>query len=96
MLVLPVAVVYDTFSTRHIAEYKSKGYPAVSLRKNTVTEHLVRACRAEGVRVYVWTVNDEEEMERCVAWKVDGIYTNKPAVLKEVRNRFQDRAARDK
>ena len=96
MLDLPVAVVYDTFSTRHIAEYRSKGYPAVSLRKNTVTEHLVRACRAEGVRVYVWTVNDEEEMERCVAWKVDGIYTNKPAVLKEVRNRFQNRAARDK
>jgi glycerophosphoryl diester phosphodiesterase len=96
MLDLPAAVVYDTFSTRHIAEYKSKGYPAISLRKNTVTEHLVRACQAEGIQVYVWTVNDEEEMKRCVEWDVDGIYTNKPAMLKEVINKFQNRAASDK
>ena len=89
MLDLPLAVIYDTFSTRHLAAYKSKGFPVISLRKNTVTEHLVRACRAQGVQIYVWTVNDEEEMKRCVAWELDGIYTNKPAELKKVINRFQ-------
>jgi len=81
---LPVAVIYDTFSIRHITEYKSKGYPVISLRKNTVTEPLIKACHGQGIKVYVWTVDDEEEMKRCIAWAVDGIYTNRPAVLKEL------------
>jgi glycerophosphoryl diester phosphodiesterase len=89
MLDLPLAVIYDTFSTRHVATYKSKGFPIVSLRKNTVTEHLARACRAQGVQIFVWTVDDEDEMKRCVAWELDGIYTNKPAELKKVISRFQ-------
>ncbi len=86
---LSVAVIYDTFSIRHVAAYKAKGYPVISLRKNTVTEHLVKACHGHGVRVYVWTVDDEDEMRRCIEWEVDGIYTNKPAALKDVISRFQ-------
>ena len=86
---LPVAVIYDTFSIRHVAEYKTKGYPLISLRKNTVTEHLVKACHAHGLRVFVWTVDGEDEMKRCIAWEVDGIYTNQPAALKDVINKFQ-------
>ena len=89
MLDLPVAVIYDTFSLRHVAEYHSKGYPIISLRKNTVTEPLVRACHAHGIKIYVWTVDEEEEMKRCIEWEVDGIYTNKPAALKEAIGRFQ-------
>lgn len=83
---VPVAVVYDSFSPRHIPEYRAGGYSAISLRKNTVTEHLVRACRDQGIGVFVWTVDDEEEMKRCIGWQVDGIYTNKPGLLKRVRN----------
>lgn len=85
---LPLAVIYDTFSIRHIAEYKSRGYGLISLRKNTVTEPLVKACHAQGLQLYVWTVDDEEEMKRCIAWEADGIYTNKPAVLKELIGKF--------
>jgi glycerophosphoryl diester phosphodiesterase len=89
MLDLPLAVIYDTFSDRHVAAYKSKGFPIISLRKNTVTEHLARACRTQGVQIFVWTVDDEEEMKRCVEWELDGIYTNKPAELRNVISRFQ-------
>lgn len=94
MLDLPLAVIYDTFSARHVAGYKSKGFPIISLRKNTVTEHLARACRAQGVQIFVWTVDDEDEMKRCVAWELDGIYTNKPAQLKNVISRFQTTGAK--
>jgi glycerophosphoryl diester phosphodiesterase len=87
MLDLPVAAIYDTFSIRHTDEYQAKGYPIVSLRKNTVTEQLVRACHAKGIQIYVWTVDEEEEMKRCIEWEVDGIYTNKPAALKELIQR---------
>ncbi len=86
MLDLPVALIYDTFFIRHVAEYRSRGYTLISLRKNTVTEPLVRACHASGVRMYVWTVDEEEEMRRCIEWGVDGIYTNKPAMLRKLFN----------
>jgi glycerophosphoryl diester phosphodiesterase len=46
------------------------------------------------MQIYVWTVNDEEEMKRCVSWELDGIYTNKPAELKKVISRFQITSAK--
>lgn len=86
---LPRALIYDTFSTRRIDEYKSKGYSLISLRKNTVTEPLVKACHAHGVGIFVWTVDEEDEMNRCIEWEVDGIYTNRPRLLKELVERHQ-------
>jgi glycerophosphoryl diester phosphodiesterase len=84
---LDYALIYDAFSSRHISEYRSRGYGLISLRKNTVTEALVMGCHARGLRLFVWTVDAEEEMKRCIEWGVDGLYTNKPALLKEVLER---------
>jgi glycerophosphoryl diester phosphodiesterase len=81
---LACALIFDAFSIRHLAEYRARGYTRISLRKNTVTEPLVRACHGQGVQVFVWTVDEEDEMKRCIEWEVDGIYTNKPRVLKQV------------
>jgi glycerophosphoryl diester phosphodiesterase len=86
MPAVPVALIYDTFSIRHIEDYRSKGYSRISLRKNSVTEHLVKACHAQGITVYVWTVDEQDEMKRCIEWGVDGIYTNRPRVLREMIN----------
>ncbi len=79
---LDCAVIYDTFTSRHIKAYRSRGYGLISLRKNAVTEALVNACHARGLRIFVWTVDDEDEMKRCITWKIDGIYTNRPSLLK--------------
>lgn len=84
---LDVSAIYDTFSPRHVADYRAKGYRLLSLRKNTVTEPLVRACHAHGLRLFIWTVDDEDEMKRCIEWEVDGIYTNRPGVLKDLVDR---------
>lgn len=91
---ISAALIYDTFSVRHVSDYRAKGYARISLRKNTVTEPLVRACRTQGVQVFVWTVDDEAEMQRCIEWGVDGIYTDKPRVLKDVINKYRRKEAR--
>ncbi|AHY47061.1 Glycerophosphoryl diester phosphodiesterase [Rubrobacter radiotolerans] len=49
-----------------------------------VTRRFVRAAHARGVRMDVWTVNDEAGMRRLVALGVDGIMTDRPQTLRRV------------
>jgi glycerophosphoryl diester phosphodiesterase len=81
---LPASLIFDEFTTRDVPAYKAKGYELISLRKRTLTRKLVNACHEQGIKVYVWTVDAEEEMNKLVSWGVDGIYSNKPGVLKKV------------
>lgn len=41
-------------------------------------EAQVRRCHAAGIRVVPWTVNEEADWKRLLAWKVDGITTDEP------------------
>jgi glycerophosphoryl diester phosphodiesterase len=49
-----------------------------------ITEHTVRAAHDLGLEVYVWTINDVEEMERLLSLRVDGIVTDYPARLRDL------------
>ena len=85
--ILPSAqtsMIFDVFAGRNVPKYKAQGYSIISLRYNTVNEKLLAACHEQGIQVYVWTVDDEEEMRKYIGWGVDGIYSNKPNVLKEL------------
>jgi glycerophosphoryl diester phosphodiesterase len=46
--------------------------------------HLLAAARQRGLKVQVWTVNEEAEMERLIDLGVDGIITDRPGALKAV------------
>jgi glycerophosphoryl diester phosphodiesterase len=48
----------------------------------------LRAARRLGIAVHVWTIDDAEEMHRLLDLGVDGIMTDRPAVLRAV---FEDR-----
>ncbi len=84
---LPAALIYDVFSTHEVALYRARGYRIVSLRRNTVSEKLIAAFHEANIGVYVWTVDDPEEMQKLIAWGVDGIYTNDPGVLRGLVSR---------
>jgi glycerophosphoryl diester phosphodiesterase len=84
MLDLPVARICDLFTKGRVAAYAGKGYRYISLNRKTVTRELVAALHERSIRVYVWTVDAMDEMKRLISWGVDGIYSNRPAVLKEI------------
>jgi glycerophosphoryl diester phosphodiesterase len=49
-----------------------------------VDEHFVTAAHARGLQVHVWTVDTEEEATTLLDLGVDGIMTDRPAMLREV------------
>lgn len=49
-----------------------------------VTEALIARAHRDGIAVHVWTIDDAVEMRRLLDLGVDGIMTDRPAVLKAV------------
>lgn len=52
--------------------------------RRLVDRRLVEAAHAEGLVVHPYTVNDEAEMRALVALGVDGMFTDRPALLRRV------------
>ena len=49
-----------------------------------VTAALLATAHERGLQVHVWTIDDRDEMERLLDLGVDGIMTDRPAVLREL------------
>jgi glycerophosphoryl diester phosphodiesterase len=49
-----------------------------------VTPRFVREAHSRGLRVDVWTIDDEPAMRRLLGFGVDGIMTDRPDVLARV------------
>jgi glycerophosphoryl diester phosphodiesterase len=52
--------------------------------KDVINADFIQQAQENGLPVHVYTVNDREEMQRLLAWDVDGIFTNYPDRLLEV------------
>lgn len=49
-----------------------------------ISEESVKEAQGLGLKVVVWTVNDETDMRRMMDWKVDGIISDYPDLLRKV------------
>lgn len=76
--------IFNSFSPEKVNEYKAKGFRVISLRGKTVNQELVEVCHKKKIKVFVWTLDREEEIKKFIALGVDGIYSNRPALLKRL------------
>jgi len=65
------------------------GFPVVQVPERyrgvpVVTPRFVRAAHRAGIAVQVWTVNDTDAMTRLLDMGVDGLMTDRPALLRQV------------
>ncbi len=51
---------------------------------NIIDARFIKAAHKKDVAVHVWTINEKPVMEKLIDLGVDGIFTDKPALLKEV------------
>ena len=63
-------------------------YPFLGRRLQVLTPSLVRAVHRAGKRVQIWTVDDSDTMTRLLGLGVDGIFTDRIDVLKDVLVRY--------
>ena len=52
-----------------------------------VDPRMVRAANRLGLQIHVWTIDEEDEMERLIDLGVHGLMTDKPSLLREVLKR---------
>ena len=58
--------------------YQAFQVPEWSGRIHVVTPRFIRAAHARGIEVHVWTVDEVADMQRLMAWGVDGLITDYP------------------
>jgi glycerophosphoryl diester phosphodiesterase len=63
--------------------------PRAFAGRDLVTPALIAHCRAHGIQIHVWTINEPDEIRELIALGVDGIVTDHPgrmvALLPELR-----------
>jgi glycerophosphoryl diester phosphodiesterase len=61
-----------------------------------VNKPYVEDAQRRGLQVYVWTINDPEEVERMCAIGVDGIFTNYPDLARKAAEAFTHKTGKNR
>jgi glycerophosphoryl diester phosphodiesterase len=69
-----------TPNPQHVALQVPERFEAATV----VSPDFVADAHTNDLAVHVWTVNDEADMRRLLAWGVDGIVTDRPTLLEQV------------
>jgi glycerophosphoryl diester phosphodiesterase len=92
---LPRGVLMGAYPVRPLSAMEDAGASILWQERTLTDELLVRAVHgaAGGARIFVWTVDEPEDLARFVAWGVDGICTNLPARARQAVDGGAPRAA---
>ncbi|WLI73974.1 glycerophosphodiester phosphodiesterase family protein [Halomonas alkalicola] len=61
-----------------------RGFDALGLRHNRITDNEIRLARYYGYEVHAWTINDRARMSQLIDLGVDAIITDRPELLAEL------------
>jgi len=75
---IPLAILFARHARGFARLAAELGAIAINPSLRFVTEKLVKQAHALGLKVYVYTVNAREDIERLKAWQVDGVFTDYP------------------
>ncbi len=75
---IPTALVLNQLWTFPRDVTGGKSFTMLNGRKSVVNSVNISRAHQEGIKIMVWTLNDEKEMEEFIALGVDGIITNYP------------------
>lgn len=75
---VPIAILTEDDPLDAIAIAKELKAEAINPDFETLTQENVNAIKEAGFKIYTWTVNEAEDIERMKAFGVDGIITNYP------------------
>ncbi len=74
-------------STEAIATAKELGSPRLAAEDPMLNEEIIGFAGANGLEIWVWTVNDPDRAEQLASWGATGICTDDPrAMLERFRN----------
>lgn len=81
------AALVESAAADPVALLQELGAQAYNPGLSAIDAATVQALRASGYDVLVWTVNEEEDMRRLIAWGVSGIFTDFPQRLNALLGR---------
>ena len=70
------------------ADYDAFQVPETAGLVRIISPRFVRHVHAAGRRLQAWTIDEEPDMKRLLAWGVDGLISNRPDLAVRVRNEF--------
>ncbi|MEJ8306998.1 glycerophosphodiester phosphodiesterase [Saccharibacillus sacchari] len=79
---------YEEAARQACADANRTGCFGLNVPYQAVKPELLDTAQAAGLRVYVWTVAEAEEMRRLAGWGVDSITTRDPAKLIAIREEW--------
>jgi glycerophosphoryl diester phosphodiesterase len=53
-----------------------------------VSPRFIRHAHSAGLKVQVWTVDEEADMRRLLDWGIDGLISNRPDLAVRMRDQF--------
>jgi glycerophosphoryl diester phosphodiesterase len=82
--------VYRTWGRWPVRSARYGGYqvPELTGLRRIVSPRFIRCAHEAAFKVQVWTVDEEADMRRLLAWGVDGLISNRPDLAVRVRDSF--------